>query len=52
MEPRATRTLDEFGRIVLPGDLREELGWHKGDVIEICKDGDKITLQLQEKHDG
>jgi len=49
MEPIYVRTLDELGRIVLPSELRQELGWCDGDAIEIYNDGNKMILQLQEK---
>ena len=40
MELKATRTLDDLGRIVLPKELREELGWQIGSAIDIfSKDG-------------
>jgi len=31
----ATRKLDELGRIVIPGDIREILGWGAGTRLEV-----------------
>ena len=40
MELKATRTLDDLGRIAIPKELREELGWETGSLIDIfSKDG-------------
>ena len=37
MEKNPTvRRLDDLGRIVIPDELRAELGWHAGDQLEIA----------------
>ena len=33
--PNTTRTIDELGRIVLPVELRKELGWQERETIDI-----------------
>jgi len=32
----ATRSIDELGRIVIPADVREALGWGTGTKLEIA----------------
>ena len=32
---KATRQMDELGRIVIPADIRESLGWGTGTKLEI-----------------
>jgi len=34
-EQKATRQMDELGRIVIPADIRESLGWGTGTKLEI-----------------
>jgi len=34
-EPKAIRQMDELGRIVIPADIRESLGWGTGTKLEI-----------------
>jgi len=31
----ATRPMDDLGRVVIPGDIREALGWGKGTKLEV-----------------
>lgn len=40
-----TRKLDELGRIVLPKELRTNLGLAEADPLEIRVDGDTILLR-------
>ena len=43
-------TIDELGRIILPKELRESIGWRVGDKIEISQNSKNgLTLQLAEK---
>ena len=35
-EKSATRQMDDLGRIVIPGDIREVLGWGTGTRLEIA----------------
>jgi len=30
----ATRSMDDLGRVVIPGDIRETLGWGTGTLLE------------------
>ena len=38
-------TLDRFGRIVIPKDVRDDMGLEAGAVFQIEKEGEKIILQ-------
>ncbi len=38
-------TIDRFGRIVIPKDLRDDMGLEAGAVLQIEKEGEKIVLQ-------
>ena len=47
------RTIDELGRIVIPKEIRSELGWGEKDILALqCMEDNTITLQLVEKHQG
>jgi len=48
MEANLTRTLDGLGRVIIPGELREEQGWKEHDVIEFCCENDTIVMRLAE----
>jgi len=39
-----TRKVDELGRVVLPIELRKQLGWEARDALNIQHDGDRIIL--------
>jgi len=43
------RKLDELGRIVIPMEIRTQLGWKIRDALEIAVQGRKITLQKHEE---
>lgn len=38
-------TLDRFGRIVIPKDVRDDMGLEVGAILQIEKEGEKIVLQ-------
>jgi len=38
-------TLDRFGRIIIPKNVREDMGLEAGAVLQIEKQGEKIVLQ-------
>jgi len=40
------RTIDELGRIVVPKELREAMGWKEGDKIEMSPNSEN-SLNLQ-----
>ena len=42
------RKVDELGRIVLPIELRKQLGISEKDKLQISIEGNRITLQKQE----
>jgi len=39
-------TLDRFGRIIIPKDVRDDMGLEAGAVLQIDKEGEKIVLQV------
>ena len=38
-------TLDRFGRIIIPKNVREDMGLEAGAVLQIEKQGEKIVLK-------
>jgi AbrB family looped-hinge helix DNA binding protein len=38
-------TLDRFGRVVIPKDVRDDMGLEAGAVLRVEKEGEKIVLQ-------
>ena len=38
-------THDRFGRIIIPKDVRDDMGLEAGSVLQIEKKGEKIVLQ-------
>ena len=38
------RKIDELGRVVLPVDMRQELGLETGETIQISRESNKIIL--------
>lgn len=45
MKVTETRKVDSLGRIVLPLDMRNELGVTENDEFDICVNDDKIILK-------
>ncbi|MCL2526826.1 MAG: AbrB/MazE/SpoVT family DNA-binding domain-containing protein [Defluviitaleaceae bacterium] len=45
MEFEAIRTIDDLGRIVIPGEIRKEMGWEDGTTIAIYTSGNAEVLQ-------
>lgn len=45
MKSESVRRLDELGRIVLPGEMRNALGWDKDTKISVTQDGERLVLQ-------
>ena len=45
MKPEAIRKLDEVGRIVLPKEMRNALGWHNESNILITMQNNCLTLK-------
>jgi len=44
MQRTITRQMDELGRIVLPRDFRNTLGWRTETKVAVQLDGDKMVL--------
>ena len=45
MKTEAIRKIDEIGRIVLPKEMRNELGWHSESDITVTQQGDCLILR-------
>ena len=45
MKAEIVRKVDELGRIVLPSDMRNALGWDEKSKISITKQGNRLILQ-------
>ncbi len=43
------RRVDELGRVVIPIDMRTQLGIEEKDSVEIYTDGSSIILEKHEK---
>ena len=43
-------TLDKFGRVVIPKAIRDELGLHPGDVLDVEEDARRIVLRPAGEH--
>lgn len=39
-------TLDKFGRVVIPKEIRDDLSLKPGEVLEVEKSGDEVILKL------
>jgi len=48
MESTCLCKIDELGRIMLPGRIREECGWEVRDVLALSVEGDTLVLKLSE----
>src|SRR5256885_16681702 len=46
VETRFETTIDEFGRVVIPKRLRQDLGLRPGSRIEILRSDEGLTLRL------
>jgi transcriptional pleiotropic regulator of transition state genes len=48
-----TRTIDELGRIVIPGEIRSGFGWGERDTLSFqCVDSNTLMLKLSKKYLG
>ena len=45
MKARIVRKLDELGRIIIPAEMRNEMGWDRNTKITICREEEKLVLQ-------
>ena len=45
MKKYPARAVDELGRVVLPIELRKQLGFEETSTVDIASDGVKIILQ-------
>ena len=45
MENNQARTIDELGRLLIPSQLRKELGLQKGDNLALAHIGTEVVMQ-------
>lgn len=45
MKTEAVRKMDELGRIIIPGEMRNALGWENETKISIVRQGEQLVLQ-------
>ena len=45
MKSEVARKMDELGRIIIPVDMRNALGWDNETKISICRQGEQLILQ-------
>lgn len=43
-----TRKMDDLGRIVIPMEIRERLGWKEGETLKILTEKDMVCLKRYE----
>ena len=48
MELVAERTIDELGRVIVPKEARQAMGWDKGTKIAIYVHNDTLVLETIE----
>lgn len=50
----SSHKIDELGRVVLPIELRNLLGWESGDSLAVILNEEEnfVTLRMSEKHRG
>jgi len=41
--------IDDLGRVLLPRELRKDVGWDIGDILYLHRMGDTLVLSLEEK---
>ena len=52
MEQPTVKTIDELGRVILPGKLMQKLGWGQGDELTFSNTSRAIVLSLSRRHEG
>ncbi len=45
----ATSKVDDFGRVLIPKPIRDDLGLDAGTELAVEKEGDKVTLRPAER---
>lgn len=43
------RRIDELGRVVIPVEMRQKLGWKEKDQVNVLIEGNKITFEKVEE---
>ena len=43
------RSLDALGRLVLPKEWRQDLGFYESVALEMCKNGNKLTISIKQE---
>ena len=52
MEQATIRTIDELGRVILPGHLLQKLGWATGDKLRYTRTRNSLILSMAQQHEG
>ena len=51
-EQDTSRTIDELGRVILPNNLLQKLGWSTGDKLAFNRTRSSVVLSMSKRHDG
>ena len=51
-ETGLSRRIDDLGRVVIPKDIRAELGITEGDPLDICKDENGVYFRRRNPRSG
>ena len=46
---RFSHKIDDLGRLLMPNELRNELGWETGDTLSLCRLKDTVVVSLEKK---
>jgi len=44
--------IDDLGRILLPKELRKELGWDIGDILSLCPVSGTVVMSLEKTEES
>ena len=42
------QTIDDLGRIIVPAELREDMGWNVRDEVELYRENDTVVMRKAE----
>ena len=49
LSKRLVRRIDDLGRIVIPKEIRRNMGWNDGDALEITYNNDTVSIRKYKK---
>jgi len=52
MEHKISMQVDPLGRVHIPDNIMQLLGWNPGDKLGLQRDNNTIVITLNEKHSG